>query len=344
MSLSTDTSFVHRISPRFEKFQRKSDYLFNVRCPLCGDSQKNKSKMRGYIYRKLNDLLYKCHNCSAGMSLGNLIKQLDGTLYKEYLLEKYKSGELNGANTRTTVLQIPSPRFGKVENAEFENAERCDLLPSTHFCITYLNSRKIPKNIFEKLYFTANFKKLCDEVNPNHGKDITADARLVIPFFDEYNALMGISGRALTTADSKLRYIKIKANDNVTKLIFGLDRLDRTQTVKIVEGELDSLFLNNCIASGDSSLYQTAENISTEKIVLIYDNEPRNKEIVKLMADAIKLGHNVVIWPNTIEQKDINDMVKAGLSPCEIEDIISNNTFNGLEAQTNFVFWKKSCF
>jgi hypothetical protein len=341
MSLSTDTSFVHRITPRFEKFQRKSDYLFNVRCPLCGDSQKNKTKMRGYIYRKLNDLFYKCHNCGSGMSLGNLIKQLDGTLYKEYLLEKYKSGELNGANTRTTVFQIPAPRFGKVENVEFENAERCDLLPSTHFCITYLNSRKIPKELFSSLYFTANFKKLCDEVNPNHGKDITADARLVIPFYDEYNALMGISGRALTTADSKLRYIKIKANDNVTKLIFGLERLDRTQTVKIVEGELDSLFLSNCIASGDSSLYQTAENISTEKIVLIYDNEPRNKEIVKLMADAIKSGHNVVIWPNTIEQKDINDMVKAGLSPSEIEDIISNNTFNGLEAQTNFVFWKK---
>lgn len=341
MSLSTDLSFVHRISHRFEKYQRKSDYLFNVRCPLCGDSQKNKSKMRGYIYRKINDLFYKCHNCGSGMSVGNLIKQLDGTLYKEYLLEKYKSGELNGANTRTTVFQIPAPRFGKVENKEFVNAERCDLLPSTHFCIAYLKARKIPESMFSKLYFTPNFKKLCDEVNPDHGKDIAADARLVIPFYDEYNALIGISGRALTTADSKLRYIKIKVNDNVSKLTFGLERLDRTQTVKIVEGELDSLFLSNCIASGDSSLYLTAENILAENKILIYDNEPRNKEIVKLMADAIKLGHNVVIWPSTIEEKDINDMVRAGLSPSEIEDIISNNTFKGLEAQTKFIFWKK---
>ncbi len=341
MSLSTDLSFIHRITHRFEKFQRKSDYLFNVRCPLCGDSQKNKSKMRGYIYRKINDLFYKCHNCGSGMSIGNLIKQLDGTIYKEYLLEKYKSGELGGANTRTTVFQIPTTRFGKVDNTSFENAERCDLLPSTHFCVSYLNRRKIPKAFFSKLYFTSNFKKLCDEVNSTHGKDITADARLVIPFYDEYNALLGISGRSLTTADSKLRYIKIKANDGITKLIFGQERLDRTQAVKIVEGELDSLFLNNCIASGDSSLHQTAENISAENKILIFDNEPRNKEIVKLMADAIKLGHNVVIWPDTIEQKDINDMVQAGLSPSEIEDIISNNTFKGLEAQTKFIFWKK---
>lgn len=341
MSLSTDLSFVHRISSRFEKFQRKSDYLFNVRCPLCGDSQKNKSKMRGYIYRKLNDLFYKCHNCGAGLSLGNLIKQLDGTIYKEYLLEKYKSGEINGANTRSQIFEIPAVRFGKVENKSFENAERCDLLPSTHFCVSYLNNRMIPKDAFSKLYFTSNFKKLCDEVNPDHGKEITADARLVIPFYDEYNALIGISGRALVTADHKLRYIKIKANDKISKLVFGLDRLDRTQTVKIVEGELDSLFLGNCIASGDSSLIQTAENISAENKILIFDNEPRNKEIVKLMADAIKLGHNVVIWPNTVHEKDINDMVKSGLSPSEIESIISNNTFKGLEAQTEFVFWKK---
>jgi hypothetical protein len=342
MSLSLDLQYTHLVSTRFEKFVRKGDYLFNCRCPICGDSKKNKAKMRGFIYRKGNDLFYKCHNCAAGLSLGNLIKQIAPDLHKEYVLERYKTGEDGVANRGSKVINVPTPRFDKVStDLQYEKWERCDRLPSGHFCLTYLEARKIPKEFYSKLYFTKNYKELCDEINPQHGKIITADARLVIPFFDEYNAIIGISGRALTTADSKLRYIKIKANDNVSKLIFGLDRLDRTQTVKIVEGELDSLFLSNCIASGDSSLYQTAENISTEKIVLIYDNEPRNKEIVKLMADTIKSGHNVVIWPNTIEQKDINDMVKAGLSPSEIEDIISNNTFNGLEAQTNFVFWKK---
>ena len=125
------------------------------------------------------------------------------------------------------------------------------------------------------------------------------------------------------------------------KLVYGMDKVDTNKLVKIVEGEFDSMFLFNCVASGDSSLMQTAEMIQSENKVLIFDNEPRNKEIVSLQADAIKLGHNVVIWPNEIEEKDINDMVKSGISPDEIEKIISSNTFTGLRAQMKFISWKK---
>ena len=93
MSLYIDLKYTTQIAHRFEKFSRKNDYLFNVRCPICGDSKKNLSKMRGFIFRKENDLFYKCHNCGQGLSLGNLIKYLDPNLYKEYILERYKSGE-----------------------------------------------------------------------------------------------------------------------------------------------------------------------------------------------------------------------------------------------------------
>lgn len=341
MSLSTDLKFTLLISNRFEKFQRKSDYLFNVRCPLCGDSQKNKSKMRGYIYRMGNDLRYKCHNCGSGISIGNLIKQVDPNIHREYILERYKSGEIGGNNNKAKIFDIPAPRFGKVEETHYDNAERCDNLPDTHFCISYLKGRKIPNQYWNKLYFTANYKKFCDEVYPQHDKDITSDARLIIPFFDEWNSLSGVSGRALANADSKLRYVTIKTNDSPNKLIYGLDRVDFTKPVKIVEGPIDSLFLSNCIASGDSSLHVTAKNILSEKKILIFDNEPRNKEIVKLMQDAIKLGHDVVIWPDNVRFKDINEMVMGGISSGEIEDIISKNTFRGLEAQAKFIFWKK---
>jgi hypothetical protein len=113
------------------------------------------------------------------------------------------------------------------------------------------------------------------------------------------------------------------------------------EPVRIVEGPIDSLFVKNCVASGDSSLTTVADNISAGKKVLIFDNEPRNKEIVKLMQESIKSNHHIVIWPNIIEAKDINEMVMSGISPAEIESIISSNTFSGLEAQTKFVFWKK---
>lgn len=344
MSIATDTTYIRLLSHRLRNFKQKKDTLWNFSCPICGDSQKNKTKARGYVFQKQQKFFYSCHNCGIGLTLGNFIKHIDSELYKEYALEKYKEGNgIGAANLKSPGFDIPAPRFGKIEKTKvFERAEWISKLPSGHFCLAYVKGRKIPEKFYDKLLYTDNFKAFCDATIPEHNKEnLTEDQRLVIPFYDEYNNLIGVAGRALVTADNKLRYIKIKANETVKKLVYGLDRIDTTRTVKIVEGELDSIFLDNCIASGDSSLVQTAENISAENKILIFDNEPRNKEIVKLMADAIKLGHNIVIWPNTIEQKDINDMVKAGILPDEIERIISNNTFCGLIAQTKFVFWKK---
>jgi hypothetical protein len=204
-----------------------------------------------------------------------------------------------------------------------------------------LTRRHIPTEYHNKLYFTANFKKFCDEVYPNHDKEITPDARLVIPFFDEYNNLIAVSGRALVTSDEKLRYVTIRTNESEGKLIYGMDRVDLSEPVKIVEGPIDSLFLKNCVASGDSSLSIAGKNINSNKKILIFDNEPRNKEIVSLMEKAIKSMNYVVVWPDNIRQKDINEMIMSGISTDEIEAIISNNTFYGLEAITKFVFWKK---
>lgn len=339
--LSTDLKFTLLLSSKFEKFQRKSDYLFNCRCPLCGDSQQHKNKMRGYIYRKSNSLFYKCHNCGTGTTIGSIIKQLDSNLYKEYLLERYTTGENVSHTLVPKLFNIIPIRFGKLNDAIFENAERCDSLPDTHFCKIYLTKRKVPTSLFDKLYFTPNYKKLCDEVYPNHNKEIVNDARLVIPFYDEWNSLCGISGRALTTAKLQLRYVTIKTNDSLNKLIYGLDRVDFKKPIKIVEGPLDSLFLSNCLASGDSSLIQTAKNVSAIEKILIFDNEKRNKDIVKLMKDAIDLGHNVVIWPDNIQGKDINEMVIGGMSLSQIETVISNNTFKNIEAHTKLLFWKR---
>ena len=156
-----------------------------------------------------------------------------------------------------------------------------------------------------------------------------------------YNNLIAVSGRALENSDKTLRYITIRTVDSDSKLVYGMDRVDLNQTVKIVEGPIDSLFLSNCLASGDANLNLTAKNISADDKVLIFDNEPRNKEIVKMMHDAIKSDSYVVIWPDTIQAKDINEMVMSGISNDEIEKIISSNTFKGLRAQMRFVSWKK---
>jgi transcription elongation factor Elf1 len=342
MSLHIDSKYVRLLSHRLRNFKQKDNNLFNFSCPYCGDSQKTKTKARGYIFAKGNDLIYKCHNCGVGANIANFLKQIDGALYKEYVLERYKSGEANNASVANTTLNISPPRFDKVKKQKFfQHGEWVDALPSGHFCLEYLIKRQIPRIKWDKLLFTQHYRQFCDVLMPNHGKTILDDARLVIPFYDEYNELIAVSGRALETGDKTLRYVTIRTRESNDKLIYGLDRLDRSNTVKIVEGPIDSLFLSNCVASGDANLQLVSKSLSVREKILIYDNEPRNKEIVKMMADAIKSGEKVVIWPNTVIGKDINEMVMAGLSPDEIETIISSNTLSGLEAQTRFVFWKK---
>ena len=323
-------------------FKQKKDYLWNFSCPICGDSKKNLSKARGYVFQKGTNLFFNCHNCGVGTNLGNLIKQVDPSLHKEYVLERYKSGESGFSNFKSPSFDIPAPRFDKVaKEKHFEHAEWVSKLPSGHFCLVYCTNRRFLSIMVDTLLFTPNYKKFCDALVPNHGKEITADARLVIPFYDKYNTLIGVSGRALENSDYKLRYVTLRTNESQDKLIYGMDKVNTNELVKIVEGPLDSMFLTNCVGSGDSALIQTAKLIDAENKVLIFDNEPRNKEIVKLMDDAIKLGYNVVIWPDTMEQKDINEMVMAGFSPDEIERIISSNTFTGLRAQMKFISWKK---
>ena len=342
MSLSIESKYIRLISSRLRNFKQKKDYLWNFSCPICGDSKKNLSKARGYVFQKCTNLFFNCHNCGVGTNLGNLIKQVDPSLHKEYVLERYKSGESGFSNFKSPSLDIPAPRFDKVaKEKHFEHAEWVSKLPSGHFCLVYCTNRRFLSIMVDTLLFTPNYKKFCDALVPNHGKEITADARLVIPFYDKYNTLIGVSGRALENSDYKLRYVTLRTNESQDKLIYGMDKVNTNELVKIVEGPLDSMFLTNCVGSGDSALIQTAKLIDAENKVLIFDNEPRNKEIVKLMEDAIKLSYDIVIWPDTIEQKDINEMVMSGISPDEIERIISSNTFTGLRAQMKFVSWKK---
>jgi transcription elongation factor Elf1 len=342
MSLSVESKYIGLISHRLRNFKRKQDYLWNFSCPICGDSKKNLHKARGYVYKKGNNLFYSCKNCGIGTSLGKLLENVDGTLYKEYILERYKSGESGFSNFKEPTFNVPSPRFDKLDKPKiFEHAEFCSNLSSEHFCLAYLKNRQIPKEFYSQLLFTSHYKKFIDALVPNHGKKLIDDARVIIPFYDVYNNLIAVSGRALETSDKTLRYITIRTTDSEEKLVFGMDRVSVHEPVRVVEGPLDSLFIKNCVASADANLAIVAENISAGKKVLIFDNEPRNKEIVKLMQESIKSNHNIVIWPNTIQAKDVNEMIMSGISVDEIESIISSNTFNGLQAQTKFVFWKK---
>ena len=124
-------------------------------------------------------------------------------------------------------------------------------------------------------------------------------------------------------------------NDDAPK-IYGLDKIRDGVPVFVTEGPFDSTFLRNsiamCGADGDVGKW----GISNP--VWVYDNEPRSKEIVKRISDNINRGEKVVIWPSHIHEKDINDMVLSGH---DVQSLVENNVYDGLEANLKFTTWKK---
>lgn len=334
MSLHIDRKFVNFLSPRLQGFHQKSDYLWNFRCPICGDSKATKRKMRGYIYRRKSDLFFSCHNCGASISFGNLLKHMDRSLYNEYQMERFKN-ESHG-NT-------PRPDFSFVKQKPVFSTQKRICLPTIesldddHSAKKYLVKRKIPNKFLAKMFYANDFKEFIDELIPGNDKGLKKeDPRIVIPFYDEDKNLLGVQGRAI--GDSKIKYITIKIADENQK-VFGLDELDKTKTIYVVEGPIDAMFLQNSIAMMDATLYNAVSYVGDYDYVFVYDNEPRNKDVNRHMKKTIELGRKICIWPKNIKEKDINAMVLAGLSP---QSIIDSNTFENQRAMLEFIQWTKS--
>ena len=338
--LFTDIQYLRQISNQLRNFKQKSNKLFNCSCPICNDSKTNRLKARGYFYVKNNSLNYICYNCNLSTTFSKMLETIDNSLYKEYVFDSFKDNINCNTTNNTNIKHLPTVRFDIVPRIELINGFWCDQLTSNNIAIQYLHNRKIPIKYYDKLIYTDNFKKLVIELIPESTKldELFEEPRLVIPYYNEYNVLIGLTGRALN--NNKLRYITINVNESI-KLIYGLDRIDNNKIIKVCEGQFDSLFINNCLAAGNSDLMNIPVLINNNNVVLIWDCENRNKNIIRGMNNAIKNNYKIVIWPDNFRYKDINDAIIDGISISEINDIIDNNTFYGIEAQLKFNLWKR---
>ena len=317
-----DSKYIGIISPRLGKFKRVKANLYNFRCPICGDSKKNKNKSRGYIYSVKTNTNFKCHNCGASMSFSNFLKHVDAPTHKQYSLEKFKEGHTG----RNFVVEEPdfkfeAPKFKKSINLPkgFENPRSSG----------YLTARKLDSS---KFYYAKKFKKFVNTIKPTFDDTRYDEERIIIPIYYERN-LIGLQGRSI--GPNPVKYITVMFDENAPK-IYGLDEVEKSEAVYVTEGPFDSTFIQNAIAMCGADADVSRWGISNP--VWIYDNEPRNREIVNRISRTIDRGESVVIFPSFIDDKDINDMVIAGH---DVQKIVECNTYNGLEAKLKFNTWKK---
>ena len=318
-----DSKYIGLISSRLVKFKRVKSDLYNFRCPICGDSKKNRTKTRGYLYTVKADVNYRCHNCGASMTFSNFLKDMDPVVHKQYVFERFKQGTTG----RGTVVEEPIFKF---ETPKFKPKLDLPKASENPRASDYLKKRKINPIEF---YYAAKFKswtnshkKTFDNIEKDH-------ARIVIPLFYE-DTLIGFQGRSLDPWIQP-KYLTVMFNDDSPK-IYGLDNIRRDAPVFVTEGPFDSTFLCNsiamCGADGDVGKWGVSNP------VWVYDNEPRSKEITTRISNTIDRGESVVIWPTNVKEKDINDMVLAGH---DVQTIVESNTYDGLKAKLQFNTWKR---
>jgi predicted RNA-binding Zn-ribbon protein involved in translation (DUF1610 family) len=319
-----DSKYIGLVSSRLQKFKRVKSDLYTFRCPICGDSQKNKNKTRGYIYPVKNNTNFKCHNCGASLSFNNFLKHIDPTLHKQYTLEKFKEGH-TGKNfvVEEPVFEFKKPIFRK----------KLDLPKASENPIAKLYLEKRLLNP-DKFYFADKFQAWTNTQKPTFSRIVRDESRIVIPLHTREGEIFGFQGRSLGA--SKVKYITVILDDSIPK-VYGLNEVSTDETIYVTEGPFDSTFVQNAIAMCGSDILLDSLNLGDD-IVYVLDNEPRNKEICNRISKLIDGGKKVVIWPKAVQQKDINDMVIAGLS---VMNVLKSNTYRALEAKIKFNEWKK---
>ena len=335
-----DQKYIGLVSNRLQRFKRVNNTTFNFRCPLCGDSKTNKFKTRGYIVEKpVVGTLFYCHNCNESISFLNFLKRVEPTLAEEYKRDKFLEKGQDEPQPKEEVPDISKitvPTFLQ-GNSPLKELKKISQLRPDHPVKKYVQKRGIPSNFHYKLFYAPKFKEWVNRIIPEKFSADNDEPRLIIPFLDSEGNLFGFQGRSFRK--DGIRYITIMIDESKPK-VYGLDTVNEKGKIFVVEGPIDSMFLPNCIAMAGSSvkLEVIFPTKPKNEIVIVMDNEPRNKQIVERIDKYVDEGYNVCIWPESVVEKDINDMVSAGMDP---ETIIQQNTFSGLTAKTKLIQWKK---
>lgn len=326
-----EKKYIMMMSSSLPLFVEKSNNVYNFRCVLCGDSEKNTSKARGYLVEKQGKFYSYCHNCHASMSFDKFLQHVNPTLYGQYLEEKFA-----GTPRHSVSKKQPSRVEMDIDSLGIPSVMWLD---TDHPARQYIAKRGIPVRWYSRLFYAENFNEFANTHVKEKYDPKLAEPRIVIPLRSRSGKLLGFQGRSINS-NSNVRYITALLSPDNPKL-FNMDLVDLNKRNYAIEGPFDAMMLMNAFAACGGSILSEIRKaeLNTTNTVIVYDNEPRNRDIVRSLHSAIKAGFPVVIWPQRIIQKDINDMVSNGID--DIEAVLLQHTYKGLEAESEFGLWKK---
>jgi len=336
MSQWLQEKYIALVGTQLGYFHRQSRTTYGFRCPFCGDSKRRANKTRGYFFLHRGQYFYKCHNCNISMSLRSFLRQQAPELFREYQLDVLRQ------ERPLTPLPAPQPpeatMFGFGKPRHTMTLPSIASLPNDHDAVRYCRERALPDTALAQLYFTTEWTTWIREMQWSYALAEDHAPRLILPWYNRDQQLLGAQARRIDATGSAARYITLK-HDNCEDKIYGWDRVDLYKLIYVVEGPLDSWFLPNAVASMDSDLLRLHDKYFHQRnAVYVWDNEPRNAVVSANLYRAVKANLPVVIWPEAVKEKDLNDMAKAGYNTL---DLVQRHTFRGLRAELEFLRWKR---
>lgn len=337
MDAFTQYKYITLAGASLEGFRPAGKNLWAFRCPICGDSKKNKNKRRGYFYLKDGNYRFHCHNCGIDKSFQSFLYEVSPELYSEYRKEHAFKSLTNDDKTEELCAKQtkPIPSISKVNNLI-----QVKELNDDHPAIMYLRSRHVPVSKYESVYWTDDFNALISETLGDAYKDIEKPSSgliFVVRAVDSSDyPIIGYQIRSIDPNVPKHKRFMICKESGYTG-VFGLDSLDTSKQIYVVEGPIDSLFLPNCVAVFTSALWR----VNFPDAIYVNDCEPRNKQITDQVKRCIDKGYRTVLLPKEYNSLDINDIVcKYNLNENELVKLLEKYTFRGLSAKMHFTKWR----
>lgn len=344
MSLFIDNRYAMELSGSLERFKRLDDSFYNFRCPVCGDSSINKMKTRGYFYRstKSPTLRFKCHNCGENWSFATFLSWIDPSAYSRYKLDTFKASGAKWGDEEEGTTLLPSNQKEGDDGSHQDDPVKTVLkgyyplsaLSKSNHGVDYVLERMIPERWHSRIYYVDSLRELMRRF-PKYAertKDMRQDDQhIVIPLVYEGEVTHLICRNI--EPNPFLRYMTLELIPDTPK-VFNYDEVDKSIPFFVFEGPIDSMFVPNAMAMGGT----TVGLPTNRNMMFVYDNEPRNREVHKIMNKAILAGKSLVIWDkNAPSGKDINEMVMNGHSVSEIESYLKSRVFSGVKAKAEMM-------
>lgn len=332
---------ISQLYSRVKLFKQKGTNSWNFRCPICGDSEKSQTKARGNIYQNSKGgFSFKCFNCGEAKSVQQFLKENFKDLYDEYRLAIFKDRK-EQEKQQKKIFRPATDCFDKTLLVPAEKVLKARI---------YLTDRKIPEDKWKYFYYCDQLGSFV-KANRSDGKydDRIKDQGewLVTPIINwvtstDREVVQAVCCRNLDKA-SDYRYQHAKFRDDCMhdQVVWGLDQIDKNKPIICVEGIFDALFLDNAIAMLTSvKVLQGYENC---QVIYLLDNEPRNKDIVKIAEKHAKAGRTIAILPEKYLEfgKDINDLVKKNCNVQKLQSDILSHSYSGPRAILEIQKWKK---